>query len=121
MIPKNKIIELENELYKAILNSDIQTLDNLLHDDLLFLIPSGETITKEIDIKTYSEGNLKINQLIPQIEKIVHIDDLAIVTVQLELAGTYNSESFQSKFRYIRFWKQSADEIKVVGGSGIAI
>lgn len=121
MLTKNEILNLENNLYRAILNNDTETLDKLLHNDLLFIIPSGETITKEIDLKTYSEGNLKIEKLIPNVEKLNIIDDLAVITLQMELGGTCNNEPFESKYRYIRFWKKISDEIKVVGGSGIAI
>jgi len=121
VIAESEILNQENKLYEAIKKSDIATLDKLLHKDLLFIIPSGEVITKEIDLKTYRDGNLKINELIANVENLNIIDDLAVITLQMKLIGTYNGEAFEASYRYIRFWKEFTDGIKVVGGSGIAI
>jgi len=121
MITKSEILNHENELYAAIKNSDLGALDKLLHNDLLFVIPSGQTITKEMDLKTYSEENLKINELVPYMEELNIIDDLAVIILKMELKGNYNNAPFEAKYKYIRFWKKFPDGIKVVGGSGTAI
>lgn len=117
----NEVLEHENALYDAMINCNIATLDHLLHADLLFVVPSGQTITKEVDLQTYREGSLKINELNPQVEEIRIIEDLAIITLLMDLKGEYNNEPFESKYKYIRFWKQFSDGLKVVGGSGIAL
>lgn len=121
IIKKNEIIEQENKLYKAIKECNINTLEELLHNDLLFIIPSGGVITKEIDLRTYQDGKLKIDEINPQIEELNIIEDVAVIIVSMELKGSYNSEPFEAKYRYIRFWKKFKDGIKVIGGSGIAI
>jgi len=121
MITKDEILNLENTLYEAIKNSDTEVLDKLLHADLLFVVPSGQTITKEMDLQTYREGNLKVEELIPKVEELNIIEDLAVITLQMELRGNYNSEPFEANYRYIRFWKRFPEGIKVVGGSGITI
>lgn len=120
-ITKEEIIEQENKLYKAIKQSDIEMLNELLHNDLLFILPNGEAITKEVDLKTYRDGLLKIDELHPNIENLNTIEDLAVITLTIELKGSFNNEPFEAKYRYIRFWKKFQNGIKVVGGSGIAI
>ncbi|GGH12382.1 nuclear transport factor 2 family protein [Sphingobacterium alkalisoli] len=121
LITKNEIIEQENRLYEAITESNINTLEELLHDDLLFVIPSGDVITKEIDLRTYRDGTLKINTITPQIEALNIIEDMAVIIVSMKIMGSYNAEPFEAQYRYIRFWKKFKEGIKVVGGSGIAI
>lgn len=118
---KSDILNQENKLHKAIRDGDIMVLDELLHNDLLFIIPNGEVITKEMDLKTYSDGNMKIDELIPNIEDITIIDDVAVLTLTIELKGSYNNLEFENKYRYIRFWKVFSTGIKVIGGSGIVI
>lgn len=120
-ITRSKVIEQENRLYEAIIEGNINILEKLLHNDLLFIIPSGEAITKEIDLKTYREGGLKVDSIIPKIEMLNIIDDIAVIVLLMELKGSYNTEPFEAKYRYIRFWKQFKDGIKVIGGSGIAV
>lgn len=121
MITTSDILHLENQLYEAMKSSNVEILDKLLHTDLLFIIPSGETITKEIDLNTYRNGNLKIVNLISNIEELNIIDDLAVITLKINLKGSYDSEPFEANYKYIRFWKYFSDGIKVVGGSGISI
>src|SRR5690606_34708447 len=120
-LTETSILEQENKLYNAIKDSNITALDQLLHDDLLFIIPSGETITKEIDLDTYRDGALKVDELLPEIENLNIIDDMAVITLTMKLNGKFNNVPFEANYRYIRFWKKFSDGIKVVGGSGIAI
>lgn len=121
MLTKNEILNSENKLYEAMKNRNTEVLDNLLHTYLLFVIPNGQTITKEMDLQTYREGNLKLTGIIPTVEELNIIEDLAVITLQMELKGDYNNEPFEARYRYIRFWKKFPEGIKVVGGSGIAI
>lgn len=118
---REEILNLESRLYQAIKESDIQVLDELLHEDLLFIAPNGDVVTKEIDLKTYRDGDLNVNELTPEVENLNIIDDLAIITLTIELKGSYKAAPFAAKFRYIRFWKVFAEGIKVIGGSGTQI
>ncbi|WP_316821584.1 nuclear transport factor 2 family protein [Pedobacter gandavensis] len=119
-LTENSILEQEDKLYTAIKAGNITALDQLLHDDLLFILPGGETITKEIDLDTYRNGALKVKELLPEVEKLHIIDDMAVITLTMKLSGEFNAVPFEANFRYIRFWKKFPDGIKVVGGSGIA-
>ncbi len=118
---KAAILELENRLCTAIKESDLQALDELLHQDLLFMVPGGGVITKEIDLKTYRDGQLQVIELLPQIEDLHIIDDTAVITLTIEMKGNYNGQPFEAKYRYIRFWKHTSEGIKVIGGSGTQI
>lgn len=121
LLTKNSILAQEEKLYSAIKDGNINLLDELLHQDLLFIVPSGEVITKKIDLDTYRDGKLKISELLPTAENLNIIDDVAVVTVIMEIKGEFDQVPFEAKYRYIRFWKQFDDGIKVIGGSGIAI
>jgi len=120
-ITEHDILEQETKLYQAIKESKITLLDELLHNDLLFILPSGEVITKAIDLSTYRDGALKVYELLPEVENLNIIDDMAVITLKMRLKGTYNDSPFEANYRYIRFWKKFDDGIKVVGGSGTAI
>lgn len=121
MLTISEILILENKLCEAMKNNNTDVLDNLLHADLLFVVPGGQTITKEMDLQTYREGRLKLDKIMSKIEDVHIIDDLAVITLQTELKGDYNNEPFEATYKYIRFWKKFPKGIKVVGGSGIAI
>ncbi|MDV3950637.1 DUF4440 domain-containing protein [Elizabethkingia anophelis] len=113
------VLAYENRLYKAMKESDISMLDLLLHDDLLFIIPTGEVITKEQDLKNYKEGIIEIEELIPETESLNIIEDTAVITLTIVLKGKFRGDSFETRCRYIRFWKSVENELKVIGGSCI--
>ncbi|RZK41066.1 MAG: nuclear transport factor 2 family protein [Pedobacter sp.] len=121
VITEKKILEQENKLYAAIKEANINVLDQLLHNDLLFILPSGDVITKEIDLNTYRDGALIVEELFPEIENLNIIDDVAVVTLSMKLKGQFNEVPFEANYRYIRFWKKFSEGIKVIGGSATAI
>ena len=58
-IKKEEIIDLEQKLIEAISTSNIQFLDNILHNDLLFISPNGDVITKEMDLTSHRSGEME--------------------------------------------------------------
>lgn len=118
---KADILVYEEKLYEAMKNENLTILNDLLHDDLLFTLPSGQTVTKIMDLESYKEGKLKLHQITPTVEALNIIDDSAIIVLNMELSGKFDHEPFKAKFKYIRFWKKFDDGIKVIGGSGMVI
>ncbi|MCX2495918.1 nuclear transport factor 2 family protein [Pedobacter sp. PF22-3] len=116
-----KIILLENRLLAAIQTGDVEDLNELLHEDLLFNLPNGVTITKAMDMETYTSGKMAVNSIIPAEQQINLINDTAVVSVKIELKAVYNSQSIEGIFRYLRVWKVFDQEWKVIAGSCVAI
>src|SRR5215217_3708328 len=120
-ITKKDVLAHEARLYEAIKAGDIHELDALLHNDLLFIIPSGEVITKQADLQTYRDGAVQVDKINATVEQLNLIDDSAVITLVMELKGKAGDIFFEASFRYIRFWKKFDDGIKVIGGSGRAL
>jgi ketosteroid isomerase-like protein len=121
MIDKDQIIQLEDELVKAIQSSDIATLDKLLHPDLLFILPNGQVITKEMDLASHRSGTMVVEELNSTIEQINLIESTAVVIVIYDTKGKMLGNSIQGKFRYIRIWSSIDGNLKVIGGSCIQL
>ena len=115
-ITKERITELENKLAEAIKSSNLAFLNKVLHDDLLFLAPSGQMITKAMDLASHRAGEIIVEQLVDRIEEINIIDDTAVVGVVYDTKGSMLGNPIEGQFRYIRIWKQFPDGIKVIGG-----
>jgi len=114
------IVNAEIELLTAIKNADVSTLDKMLHDDLLFNLPDGQTITKQFDLDSYRSGKMKVETLEASDQIINIIDDVAVVSVVVSLKGKYDNNSLQGAFRYIRVWKQF-EGVKVIAGSCVQL
>ena len=121
MTQEVQIVECENKLLTAILNNDIETLEALLHDDLIFTIPNGDVINKSIDIESHRSGLLTVHNISLLDQRINSFDDISVVTIVLQLQGKYAEQKIDGKFRYLRIWKRFNKSWKVIAGSGYQI
>nr|WP_294929705.1 nuclear transport factor 2 family protein [uncultured Flavobacterium sp.] len=115
------VVNAEIELLTAIKNTDVPVLEKMLHDDLLFNLPDGNTITKEFDLNSYRSGRLKVDSLEASDQIINIIDDTAVVTVIISLKGAFDNNPVNGAFRYIRVWKQFGESLKVIAGSCVQL
>jgi len=111
----------EKEILTAMKNCDVQKLEELIHEDLLFSIPNGQTITKALDIESYSSGNMRIKEISSSDQQINIIGDSAVVSVIIEMKGTYFDFILDGKYRFIRVWKSFNNSLKVIAGSSIQL
>jgi hypothetical protein len=118
---KSQIIESENRLLKAVLECDLHVLDELLHEDLLFNIPNGMTVSKKMDLDNYRSGNMIISSILSSDQIIKVIDNTAIVAVDLTLEGKFEKQSLDGKYRYLRVWKLFNTSWQVIAGSCVSL
>ena len=121
MTQNEQIIKCENQLLEALKTGDIKVLDELLHDSLIFNIPTGQTITKSMDIENYKSGTMTVSEILAKDYIINTIDDISCVAVTLHLKAKYADQIIDGKFRYLRVWKLVDNSWKVIAGSGFQI
>lgn len=116
MNKSEEIINKEEELRLAMLNSDVPKLDELIDDNLIFTLPMGNVATKEMDLAAHRSGIQKLTAL-NCIEREVRVfSDFVIVACKMLLEGTYSNQKINGKYAYTRFWTQADGSWKVVGG-----
>lgn len=115
------IVAHEQALLEAIRQQDLTQLDVLLHEDLLFTLPTGQTITKADDLATYRAGHLVVERLRASHQQIHVLGSAAVVAVTMELEGTYRGQSLAGTYRYMRVWQQTQDTWQVIAGSCVAL
>lgn len=118
---KVEISACEQQLIEAMRQHDVDTLESLLHDDLLFVIPTGQVVTKQMDLENYRSGNLVISDIITHDQQVSLVADNAVVSVVLNLKGAYLDQPIDGMFRYIRTWKRFNEQWKVIAGAGMQI
>jgi ketosteroid isomerase-like protein len=117
----NAVINAEIELLTAIKNADVPALERLLHPDLLFNLPDGQTITKQFDLDSYRSGKMKIEVLEASDQLINIIGDAAVVSVLVLLKGNYDNQPVNGVYRYLRVWKKSEANMQVIAGSCVSV
>ncbi len=114
---REEIIKLEHQLIEAIKSSNVEFIESILHDDLLFLAPNGQVITKEMDLNSHKAKQMIVEQLLPDFEEIQIIGDTAIVVVVYHTKGVMLGTPINGKFRYVRTWKIFENTLKVISGA----
>lgn len=108
MIEDNVIIEAEEKLRLAMLNSNLDTLDKLLAPELIFTNHLGQVSSKQNDIDAYRSGIFNISTLTSEELQIQTINNIAIATVKVHLVGSYADAVFDRWLRFTRVWHLTA-------------
>ena len=101
---KTEIIEVEERLRLAMLASDVSVLDELLAPEIIITSHLGEQLKKQDDLAAHESGLIKIHELKPSEQQIKIYGKMAIVSVRMQLSGTYNGSPSSGDFRFTRVW-----------------
>ena len=105
-----QIVDAEERLRMAMLHSDVSALDELLAPELIFTNHLGHLLGKENDLAAYRSGMLKVKELKPSEQHLRLNGDVAIVSVRMQLSGTYDGNPADGDFRFTRVWALSSDK-----------
>ncbi|MBD6620913.1 nuclear transport factor 2 family protein [Komarekiella sp. 'clone 1'] len=100
------IEQLEERLRQAMLKSDVSVLEELIADDLVFTTHTGELLDKQMDLEAHRSDIQKLVLLQGQQQRVQLYGNTAVVTVKMEVAGTYEGKAFVGIYRYTRVWVQ---------------
>jgi ketosteroid isomerase-like protein len=115
-IVKSRVLEIEKDLIEALKKNDLGFFARALHDEMVFLAPNGQVLTKQMDLDSHIRGDMVVHHLIPSVEEVRISGDIATVVVVYETKGTMMGHPIEGKFRYLRVWKEFADGLKVIAG-----
>ncbi|MEA5574542.1 nuclear transport factor 2 family protein [Calothrix sp. UHCC 0171] len=118
---KTQVIANEKKLLEAMKSNNLELLDQLLHDDLLFNGPDGKTATKAIDMANYRSGNINLHTVESSDLILNAINDNIVVAVTVEIQGNYLGQEINGKFRYLRVWQRFENNWQVIAGSVVSL
>ncbi|MBD2415726.1 DUF4440 domain-containing protein [Nostoc calcicola FACHB-389] len=118
---KAQVIDNDKKLLSAMKTNNVELLDQLLHDELLFNGPSGETATKAMDLENYRSGNINLHTVESSDLMLNMVADDVVVAVTVEILGNYLGQEIDGKFRYLRVWKLFENNWKVIAGSVVTL
>lgn len=116
-ITRENVVEAENKLFSAQLVSNVDILEQLLHDDLVAVAPTGQIVTKEMDLNSHKAKTMIIEDASTEIDDIKIMGDTALSIVTMTAKGKMMGTPLEGKFRYFRVWKRFDDTLKVIGAS----
>jgi len=115
------LLACEAALRKAQLTSNVEELDRLVDDALVFTGPNGAVYGKQDDLDAHRRGLIRITRLDPSEERIQRFGNIAVVSVRMEMSGTFEGAPFAGPFRYTRVWRAHEDGWRIVAGHVSAV
>jgi ketosteroid isomerase-like protein len=113
----NETIEkLEERLQQAMLTSDVPVLDELIADDLVWTMHTGQVVNKQFDLDAHRSGLFRFTKVEISDRQIHSYGDCVVVTLKAELAGTLSGQPFSETYRFTRVWLQRQDRWQIIAG-----
>ena len=113
---------LERALRDAMRASALDELDALLADGLIFTDHLGGLWGKQDDLAAHRSGVIHIDDLSASQERILVLDGAAVVSVLLEISGTFGGHEASGAFRFTRVWAPTAGgQWQVVAGQSTLV
>ena len=116
-IQRKDVVEAENKLFSAQLISNVEILDQLLHNDLIAITPTGQVVNKEMDLSSHKAKTMIIEDASTEIDDIKIIGDTAISTIIMKAKGKMLGTPVEGTFRYLRVWKRFDNVLKVIAAT----
>ena len=107
---------LEERLWRAQLTGDVEALDELIADDLVFTGLSGALETKAADLQQHRSGALKITKLDPVEFRVRVIPAGAITSVKMDATALVAGRLTSATLRYTRIWINEGGRWQIAGG-----
>ena len=112
-----QLIQCEERLRLAMLQSDISALDQLLSPDLVFTNHLGGLMSKQDDLQMHKTGIIKISEATLTDQKINILGEVAIVTAHACITGSFAGVESQNNFRFTRVWNKTGNNTwQVIAG-----
>ena len=117
-----QIAETEEQLRLAMLDSDVEALDELLAPELMFTNHMGQVLGKSDDLDAHRSGLVKIDELVLSDQRILSQENVAVVSTHVHLSGSYAGTQAEGNFRFTRVWAKGSDTVwRVIAGHSTII
>lgn len=107
MTIESEIIGAEERLRLAMLASDVPALTALLAPELIFTNHLRQLLGKQADLALHESGLLKLYELNPSEQRLQLNGEVAVVSVRMQLSGTYAGSPATGDFRFTRLWTRA--------------
>lgn len=114
MQTREMVAVFEERLITAMKESNILMLDALLAEDLIFTGHTGQMFTKADDLDAHRSGNIEIFEINASEQVIIPMGNIAVVSVLMEISGSFFGNTEVGFFRFTRVWKEAGEGMQVV-------
>lgn len=118
---EQEITQCEEAFLQAMRTIDLEKMEELLHDDLIYNNFMGEVLDKEMDLAGAKSGNLVMDTVDCLDRKMQLFGDTAIVSTAIYMKGSFKEHPIDGKTRFLRTWKKLDGKWKIIGAASLAL
>ena len=112
-----EIVALEERIRAAQLSADVDALDLLIADELLFTGPDGQLGTKAQDLDAHRSGAVRFRVHEPEELHVRRVGaNVAVTALRARLEVEVAGKVVRGTYRYTRIWARDGGPWRVVGG-----
>lgn len=112
-----EILACEAAIRDAQLQADVDALDRLIAERLLFTGPDGRLGTKAEDLAAHASGAVRFREHSPEELQIHRVGaTVAVAALRVRLAVEVAGTLVRGTYRYTRVWSRDDDAWRVVAG-----
>lgn len=113
---------LEERLRVAMLESNVDELDHLLADQLIFTTFLGESISKQQDLEAHKSGHFHIHSIETSQQVVKILESVALVNCLAEIDASFDGDRTKKQFRFTRVWvKTERGAVQVIVGQATLV
>ncbi|KGR76375.1 nuclear transport factor 2 family protein [Ureibacillus sinduriensis] len=110
------IYEYEEKLRQAMVEGNVESLDNLISDNLTFVSPFGQIVTKEDDLNSHRLGIVNITDIEFINQKVISLEDGAVTITKARVQATVAGKQREDEMYYTRVWQKQKNGVQVISG-----
>ena len=108
------VAKLSQDWADAMAKGDTDAMEKILADTYTFVDPSGDVWSKEKEIGSYKEGDLKFESINNSEVKVRIYVGGAVVTGKTAIKGKYKKTDISGDYRYVEVYESGKSGWKVV-------
>ena len=102
------LLAAERRLQAAQLASDVDALDLLLDDRLVFTGPDGSLLGKSDDLEAHRSGKQRLSSVVEEDIAVLAVDTTGVTWFLGTVSGMADGQEFAARVRYTRTWVHTA-------------
>ena len=116
---EKEINQCEEKFLQAFRTSNVNVIEELIHDEMVYNNATGDVVSKKADIEGFKVANLQI-ETVDCVEREIRLfEDTAIVTTVIYLKASSGGRLIEGKTRFLRTWKKFNNGWKIIGVASV--
>ncbi|MET7962760.1 nuclear transport factor 2 family protein [Micromonospora zamorensis] len=115
------LLTAERQLQAAQRAADVESLDALLHPQVVGAGPDGTVFTKEDDLAGYRSGALRITSLVEESLDVQEDGQTGVTRMVAAVDAVQGGAAVSARLRYTRLWVREDDNWRVLAATFVPV